>query len=210
MRILSACLSQLVVTVVQVASTTLSRTDSTHMRGSRPNNLRLKRIFVSCPNSSHLTSRHVVHRTFDHIGHVHSFLIYNTIFLTYLTYTFQRVSTLCRSTTSSEWRCSWVSIHHRLWVQTACWIQGSSAFHRRQAVLWTPGSCWTRGFPCQTPFLPPTEHGVDLRFCWEHRDTASGLGLGRWTNSRSAGITTVRSEKQMRNDHKFITLHQKT
>ena len=52
--ILSACLSQPVVTVVQEVTATLSRTDSTHTRGSRPNSLRLKRIIVSCTKSSHL------------------------------------------------------------------------------------------------------------------------------------------------------------
>ena len=54
----------------------------------------MKRIFVSRPKSVLVTSRHVVHRTFDHTGHVHSFLVLDTIFLTYLTYTAQRASTL--------------------------------------------------------------------------------------------------------------------
>ena len=45
MLILSACLSQPVVTVVQVVTATLSRTDSTHTRGSRST------LFVSCPKT---------------------------------------------------------------------------------------------------------------------------------------------------------------
>ena len=64
----------------------------------------MQRIFVSRPKSVLVTSRHVVHRTFDHTGHVHYFFVLDTIFLTYLTYTAQRVSTLCRSVASSEWR----------------------------------------------------------------------------------------------------------
>ena len=52
---LSACLSQPVVTVVQVTAT-LSRTDSTHTRGSRST------LFVSCPEQSHLTAQcHTLH-----------------------------------------------------------------------------------------------------------------------------------------------------
>ena len=38
----------------------------------------MKRIFVSRPKSVLVTSRHVVKRTFDHTGHVHSFLIFDT------------------------------------------------------------------------------------------------------------------------------------
>ena len=51
MRILSACLSKAVVTVVQVITATLSRTDST-------------RIFVSRPKNVLVTSQHVLHSTF--------------------------------------------------------------------------------------------------------------------------------------------------
>ena len=163
-------------------------------------------VFVLFQNS-HASSRNVIRRTsLEHCtytGRVHSFLIFDTIFFTS---TCQPASTLRRSTTTSEWRFGWASILHRLWAQTACWTQGSQAFHRRQS-----GSCWTRGIACQTPYLPPTEHGVDLRFCWEHRDTASGIGLGRRANSCTEGChnCTYRSEKTMRNDHKFITLHEK-
>ena len=94
-------------------------------------------------------------------------------------------STLPRSTTSSEWRFGWSPVFPKSWAQTACWKQGSQAFRRRQPAR------WTRGFPCQTPVLPPTEQSVDLRFCWEHHDSASRLGLGRWANSCSASFTTV-------------------
>ena len=50
---------------------------------------------------------------------------------------------------------------------------------------------WTWGFTCQTLVLPPSDHSIDLRLGWEHRDTTSGIGLGRWATSCSAGFTTV-------------------
>ena len=101
MRILSACLSQPVVTVVQVVTATLSRTDSTYTRGSSAT---WSASLCLVQKSVLVTSRHVVHRTFvGHTGHVHSFPIFDTIFA-YLTSTSQRASTLCRSTTPSEWR----------------------------------------------------------------------------------------------------------
>ena len=37
-------------------------------------------------------------------------------------------------------------------------------------------------------------HSFDLRFCGEHRDTSSGLGLGRWPDSCSAGFPSVPEE----------------
>ena len=56
MLILSACLSQPVVTVVQ-GTATLSRTDSTHTRGSST-------WFVSCPKPSHFIAQcHTLHLT---------------------------------------------------------------------------------------------------------------------------------------------------
>ena len=211
MRILSACLSQLVVTVVQVASATMSRTDSTHTRGSRPNNLRLKRIFVSCPNSSHLTSRHVVHRTFDHIGHVHSFLIYNTIFLTYLTYTFS-ASFNPVQVHDIVWVALWLSFHpsrvmgpnsfaeykdHQLFTEDKQFSEHQDlAEHedfRVKPLFFHPPSMASTYDSAESIVTPPPDSDLDDEQI-----------------QCSAGITTVRSEKQMRNDHKFITLHQKT
>ena len=153
MRILSACLSQLFVTFVQVASATMSRTDSTHTRGSRPNNLRLKRIFVSCPRfvTSHLSPCRTPTPS-------------TTLGTCTPSLSIIQPSSPTSHTLFSEFQpCA--DPRHRLSGAVAelpsitgygpkqlCWIHGSSAFHRKQAVLWTPGSCWTRGFPCQTPF----------------------------------------------------------
>ena len=72
----------------------LSRTDPTQTRGSRAHCL-------CFPKHRHTSSHNVIRHT--------SFLIFDTIFLL-----FQREPILCRSTTSSEWRCGWASIHHRL------------------------------------------------------------------------------------------------
>ena len=89
MLILSASVSQPVVTVVQVTAT-LSRTDSTHTRDSRST------LFVSCPKKKrHTSSRNVIRYTllehYTNTGHVHSSLIFDTIFLTS---TFQPASTV--------------------------------------------------------------------------------------------------------------------
>ena len=80
-RIVSACLSQLVVTVVQVHTATQSRTDTTHTRGPR-----LKEHSVCVlPQNSHTPSRNVTcYTSLDNTEHVHSFLIFDTVFLTCL------------------------------------------------------------------------------------------------------------------------------
>ena len=93
MLILSPCLSQPVVTVVQ-GTATLSRTCVAQAHG------------LCLAQNRHTSSRSVIRYTSpEHCtptGHAHSFLIFDTIFLTS---TYQPASTLRRSTTSSEWRC---------------------------------------------------------------------------------------------------------
>ena len=119
MRILSACLSQLAVTVVQVDTATLSRTDPTHRvaqdRGAHCLCLTQTR-HISSRNGIRYTS--LEHHTYT--GRMHSFLIFDTIFLTS---TFQPASTLHRSTTSSEWRFGWAPCF-------TCWEPKQLADHK--------------------------------------------------------------------------------
>ena len=84
MRILSACLSQLVVTVVQVVAATLSRTDSTHTRGSNTTSSAsfclAQKLFSSPLTMSYIAPLGVL-----------SFLVFDTIFFTFPTYTFSKL-----------------------------------------------------------------------------------------------------------------------
>ena len=70
MRILSACLSQPVVTVVQV-HTAVTHSDPTHRVAQESRST----LFMSCTETMCCTS-------LDHTEHEHSFLIFDTIFLT--------------------------------------------------------------------------------------------------------------------------------
>ena len=78
MRILSACLSLLVVTVVQVTAT-WSRTDLIHRvaQESRQHN-----VCVLPQNSQTSTSNVICDTSLDYTEHVHSLLIFDTVFLT--------------------------------------------------------------------------------------------------------------------------------
>ena len=106
MRILSACLSQLVVTVVQVDTATESRTDPTHTCGSRLT----EHIVCVLPKNSHTSPRNVIcYTSLDDTEHGHSFL-------TCPTSTCQRAQTLRRSTTQPEWRFGWAPILHNFWM----------------------------------------------------------------------------------------------
>ena len=73
MRILSAFLSQPVVTVVEAVTPTLSRTDSTQQHEAH---------LCVLPKNRHTSSRNVIRYTslehYTYTGHVHSFLIFDT------------------------------------------------------------------------------------------------------------------------------------
>ena len=99
MRILAACLSQLFVTVVQVVAATLSLTPRICVTQARHE----AHLCVSPKKCSRHFSPCRTPHLWPH-RHVHYFFVLDTLFLTYLTYTAQRVSTLCRSAASSEWR----------------------------------------------------------------------------------------------------------
>ena len=140
MRILSACLSQTVVTVVQEHTATRSRTDPTH-RVAQGNTEHI--VSVLHPKQSHFIAQsHVLHLTWLHRARA---LLPSSTYLPHMSYIL-----LSGSINPAETYCHisvalWLSpTLHRLWVQAACWKSGSQAFHRRQAVY------WTRGFTCQT------------------------------------------------------------
>ena len=126
-----------------------------------------------------------------------------TLFLTCPTSTSQRAYTLRRSTVTSQWRFGWVPTPYRLWAQASCWRPWLQALHRRRSVH------WTQGFTCQTLVLPPVDHSVNLWLSGKHRD-ASGIGLRRRTTEFWVHHCTYRSEKQVQNDRKFVTLNEKT
>ena len=83
-----------------------------------------------------------------------------------------------------------------LWAQLDCWRPGLQALCRRRSVH------WTRKFTCQTLVLPPVDHSINQWLSGKQRD-ASRMGLRRLHH------TTYRNEKQVQNDHKFISLTEK-
>ena len=159
--------------------------------------------YLCLAQNRHISSRNVIRYTslehYTYTWHVRSFT--DTTYLAFLGSFSRWASTLRRSTSTWAWFIGGTTIPHRLWAQ------GSQALHRRQASLWIPGSCRTRGFRCQTTILPSTEHSFDLRFCGERRDTSSRLGHGRWPDSCSTNFAPLYLQEREANAERSQVYH---
>ena len=160
----------------------------------------LKTSVVCSMKTLHHLARHVSCLDTRYMQHLHSVLI----FLTFLTY--PGTSTgghifdpLRRSTSSSRaWHFSRTTSSHRLWAPQ----------DRRQPDRWWPGKHelhWNWG-SCQKLLLQPLQLKTQRKASRRHRmrtSTTNNFVLCQLHHC------IFRSEKQVLNDHKFITLNEK-
>ena len=151
-----------------------------------------KHFVCVSPKNIHTASSsgNVVHFAEPDTMHGHTFLILSWISLLAIG------TTLRRSTATAECRPDGITTSWRLWAQLDCWRPGLQALCRRRSVH------WTRGFTCQTLVFPPVDRSINQWLSGKQRDV-SRMGL------RRLHLTTYRNEKQVQNDHKFISLTEK-